>query len=899
MSLVAFQLNQTARLLPLARRLHEQRFFDALLSEKQLHILAHVLLLNNPQVWLHFLEGACVLPDDDEELSALALQVRCLLWEKAIDVMYGKPEALVEDAEPEQPKAADDDYDDDDEEAEESVDKSDGVVVLKLPPHAGAELEPEDEPFREFNKVYHNFEYDRETLKKRRKLEKLDMQLELHKAETPSMPISLGAALSLKHLLGTITERRDDIELNDFELRRLFMDVRKNRSKWANDERIGQEELYEACERVLLDLRGYTEHLTPFLNKVLKREAPNYGLIVKQPMDLNTMMTKLKTLQYGSRQEFLDDLNRIWDNCLLYNADPRHFLRVHAIAMQKRTQKLAPLIPNIVVKHRLELEPEEENGTPAPGGKLLKKGRMRKQETVKQEEEAPVPEASAVATPVPEPHDEHDDDDDENENDDEDEEERVDERDGDQQWRTLTAMLRAHYCAARLALFCNDGLLNMDASAILREPAKMKSFLQFLDNEVVLKSELLDLDEPYLLEYEVASGVPDVAYRGLDDEAQDEMEQQMADRIIAEQLLQSLRFVLPEEGGLNGLYRSNIGEIQHIRQICFKISLIRQMQTQLYMHRTQMRQPEIEPIREVDIDPALRLPNHDPFSAPVQYAAFRKGVAKVAMHTGFESTERLALDTLAQIGVRYMLNLARLMKLHCESTTTNSLGSRDLLLTVLLEHGVEKPDDLYTFVRERAQKHHTKLVDLRQKLSNFLRDLLRPSLELFSEKSFEDNSEQFTTGDFTSELGDDFFGFKELGLDKEFRMLLRLIPVYLLHLRLHSINNTGPVSKVSKYEDLRDYVPRKLTQADVPQQIGILQPFYRALVEKSEAVYVKLQKRKGEPTQLPAPEAFVLVEDDELPQRQRNMRPRLQPTGKIPSLKKKQLLTAFILPDNE
>lgn len=89
-----------------------------------------------------------------------------------------------------------------------------------------------------------------------------------------NMTITLGAAsTSLQHLLTTIQQKREEVPLNDFELRTLFMDVRKNRGKWANDDRVGQEELYEACEKVVLELRGYTEHSTPFLNKVSKREA--------------------------------------------------------------------------------------------------------------------------------------------------------------------------------------------------------------------------------------------------------------------------------------------------------------------------------------------------------------------------------------------------------------------------------------------------------------------------------------------------------------------------------------------------------------------------------------------------------------------------------------------------
>jgi transcriptional activator SPT7 len=70
-------------------------------------------------------------------------------------------------------------------------------------------------------------------------------------------------------------------------------------------------------------------------------------------------MKKLKQHQYKSKKEFVDDLNLIWDNCLKYNADPSHFLRKHAKAMQKQTAQLEPLIPDIVIRDRAEVEAEE------------------------------------------------------------------------------------------------------------------------------------------------------------------------------------------------------------------------------------------------------------------------------------------------------------------------------------------------------------------------------------------------------------------------------------------------------------------------------------------------------------------------------------------------------------
>lgn len=71
------------------------------------------------------------------------------------------------------------------------------------------------------------------------------------------------------------------------------------------------------------------------------------------------MTKKLKALQYRSKQEFVDDLNLIWANCLKYNTNPEHFLRKHALYMRKETEKLVPLIPDIVIRDRAEVEAEE------------------------------------------------------------------------------------------------------------------------------------------------------------------------------------------------------------------------------------------------------------------------------------------------------------------------------------------------------------------------------------------------------------------------------------------------------------------------------------------------------------------------------------------------------------
>lgn len=48
--------------------------------------------------------------------------------------------------------------------------------------------------------------------------------------------------------------------------------------------------------------------------------ALNEDLVIANPMDLQTMLKKVKQKQYKSKKDFKDDLDLIWSNCFTYNA---------------------------------------------------------------------------------------------------------------------------------------------------------------------------------------------------------------------------------------------------------------------------------------------------------------------------------------------------------------------------------------------------------------------------------------------------------------------------------------------------------------------------------------------------------------------------------------------------
>lgn len=143
---------------------------------------------------------------------------------------------------------------------------------------------------RSFHTLFYTLEHDRTAMLEQQQLEESEKQLQAemdktggHTSQGPGQNhgslsnANLGASsLTLKHLIARIDMKRDQVRASDAELRSLMNEVRKNRSKWASEDNVGQEELYEALEKVLSELKAHTEYSTPFLNRVNKRDAPDY-----------------------------------------------------------------------------------------------------------------------------------------------------------------------------------------------------------------------------------------------------------------------------------------------------------------------------------------------------------------------------------------------------------------------------------------------------------------------------------------------------------------------------------------------------------------------------------------------------------------------------------------------
>ncbi|KAF2758110.1 hypothetical protein EJ05DRAFT_493039 [Pseudovirgaria hyperparasitica] len=855
----------------------------------------------------------------------------------------------------------------------------------------------EDAARRSFHTTFYTYETDRDAMLEQQKLDELDRQVEAETgpgqaqgqnqkngAAPPNQPGTLSGTnlggsvnLTLKHLIARIDQKRNMVNATDTQLRTLMSEVRKNRSKWANEDKVGQEELYESMEKVLMELKAMTEHAGPFLQKVNKRDAPDYHQIIKHPMDIGTMLKKLKGLQYKSKKEFVDDLMLIWSNCLKYNGEPTHFLRKKALHMKKETDKLVPLIPDIVVRDRAEMEAEERRtqngdigepedsedeepimasrgrkapsksnksssaarkappagseGTPGadtkpPGPVLNNAASNLKNEFLRADSDAPLEGSiNGFSTPPPgsvtpfgangvpgsnAPGSQVD----------------FSELDGAgtnmaglgvvedaddndleyKTWKLITKKDRARIASERHRRFKGDAL-DPEQPAILRSKAGMRRWLRrrkqaeddkYLDPSAgpdgkdgapaaaeTLAEGIEEEDDRDLPDYyDPVCAIPDVnpRLRWVED----------SDGQLVEQSEDFLR-VIPKgafkapTGHLSQKVEDNMRQMQDTRKICAKIGVVKQMQLQAQMYQNQFQKYDPVPFVEQDVEPMVVTDDGPVMSKTTCRAALQRSVGKIFYHAGFEEFQPSALEAITDIASNFFSQLATTLQLYGEfpkvpeerptgdEIVWNSrFTEEESILHALDKNGIDM-EGLESYVKDDVERLGTKLLGMHERMKYHLAELLRPALDSNAGAdgagAFNDGSEQFVSGDFAEDFGEDYFGFRELGLDQEFGLAQLSVPLHLLQNRMHHAYQAQHANTTTSVGTLMDEPAtfEPVTTQSITQEIGIIQGFFLS----------KLHDHGDQP----------LVEDDNLPAKQRFPKPRLPPTGKISSPRKRPI----------
>jgi len=685
------------------------------------------------------------------------------------------------------------------------------------------------------------------------------------------------------------------------------------------------------------------------------------------------MTKKLKSLTYKSKAEFVTDLNLIWDNCLKYNQEMSHPLRRMANGMRKEAEKLIPLIPDLVIRARAEVEAEErrkQNGGDDDGGDdsddepiLLSRGRTatkggnksrkappEQKEGTPNVEQKPLLQfngllakshregseidgSNGFATPpvgsitpsgmnghsgvsnvdamdidgpslngmdlgqalgeaAEQAH--------------EDEEYKI--------WKQVTKKDRALIAKERYQLFAGNKL-NIDEPALLRTKAGMRRFLR-----AQRAAEALSAGEPSAAHKEGAETLAE----GMEDDVERTVPDYYEPLAVIPDITPKLRWIEDGEGHvinqhedmlrlvppghfvspsskLSSKFDANLRQMQETRKLCSKISVIKQMQIQTQVgvdallvaklltmsqvYTNQFPKYNPEPFIEADVEPHF-ISGEGPVVAPeVCRSALQRSVAKIFYHAGFEELQPSALDTITDLAGDYFQKLVRSFNIYREAEKKPATGvwaqrgakfmprftPEEVLLHTLSENGHDV-ESLESYARDEVERLGSKLGVIHERMKAHLADLLRPALTdggADGSGAFNDGSEQFVGGDFAEELGEDFFGFKALGLDKEMGLEMLSVPLHLLQSRVRNQYQMQTQTVGTTTSDLFEAlpVPEPVTKENIQDQVGLVKNFFLA----------KLHANNDQP----------LVEDEDLPVKQRRPRPRLGPTGKIVSPQKR------------
>ncbi|GAA5887636.1 hypothetical protein JCM5296_004441 [Sporobolomyces johnsonii] len=134
---------------------------------------------------------------------------------------------------------------------------------------------------------------------------------------------------------------------NALELKRLVIEASE-----AVDDKSAANDFQDTLERIVNEIKNTTEHSGPFLQKVRKADVPDYYDVIKRPMDLATLLKKVKQQSYRTKKAFAEDLDLIWSNCLLYNSHPNHPLRHSAEVLRAKSNQLLEFITDPVLSQR-------------------------------------------------------------------------------------------------------------------------------------------------------------------------------------------------------------------------------------------------------------------------------------------------------------------------------------------------------------------------------------------------------------------------------------------------------------------------------------------------------------------------------------------------------------------
>lgn len=637
------------------------------------------------------------------------------------------------------------------------------------------------------------------------------------------------------------------------------------------------------------------------------------------------MQKKLKAGQYKNKKQFNHDLNLIWDNCLLYNSDPSHPLRRNVQFMRKKANHLLEFISDksdvkdVLVQwgisERTTASITEPNGTAdAQDAPSQPQGQDDSSENPTPSEPSTFDQQQAYI--------------------------RTSE--------TMTLFAKMDTALAQLdAKIIGDW---QAAGPSSRPKSSTQTLVKQMD-DIKVKSDLNPLTStlaPIFRPYgkgkerstdDSTAATDTVPATNLDTSAEwftvvgshDLMcgslpalrtsEMTPVETASASTKRKKSYHLVPAtmRKGLRGKVARNIRTIQRLQETHNKfLSLAHYVENEAPIphYLTSMSSDEESDYpSDVEDDAHVRIePARHPL-ARITTETVREHMSynaqTVLAHQGFEGCHRVAADVMTDVMGEFLMNMGRILRIYTDRYA-NKMSPEELILHTLQESGGLDVLGLENYVRNDVERYGSKMGDLLRKLRQSYREHFNLSTErgvIEDDALFADGGEALVAGNFAEDLGDDYFGFRELGLDRELGISGLTVPTRLFYGRPRNGNAASAAARNGAIkENVLPYPPPAppiaLTSGSISVQIGLMQTFYQDkmrehrqrskqhqahLVQQREQAATPLEQADGlqgsdaEQAEQPLSKDDAIIaantlEDEE----QEKQRYKVPPTGKMP-----------------
>ncbi|KAG8879166.1 Transcriptional activator spt7 [Tulasnella sp. 332] len=196
-----------------------------------------------------------------------------------------------------------------------------------------------------------------------------------------------------------------------------------------------------------------------------------------------------------------------------------------------------------------------------------------------------------------------------------------------------------------------------------------------------------------------------------------------------------------------------------------------------------------------------------------------------------ERASKNAMDVLTDVAADFIMNLGRTLRFYTDKYG-QSMTSEEIILHTLFENGTMETQELERYIKEDVERYGSKIHDIEKKFAQTYQELTETNT-IDDEELLED-SDRLMAGNWTEDLGEDFFGFRALGLDKELGLTSMSIPSKLFHGRGKQRGPAAAQGALSTeppppYPPPPPFLPVGHEEADAPP--GLLQAFYRERFE--------------------------------------------------------------------